>query len=66
MSGTALILWGLKLTSNMGAWYHPPGTNAEEIPHAGIVREHPWAVKVGPWLLLLGLALQVLVAILTP
>jgi hypothetical protein len=61
--GTALIVWGLKLTPNTGAWYRPPGENAREIPHAGIVREHPWAVTVGTWLLLLGLALQVIASV---
>jgi hypothetical protein len=44
----------------MGAWSR---TTTRVIPVAGIVREHPWAVAVGPWLLLLGLALQVVVAV---
>lgn len=60
--GTALIVWGLRFTSATGVVYHPPG-GAREIPHAGIVREHPWALKVGPWLLLAGLSLQVVVAL---
>jgi len=55
-------VWGLRFTSATGVVYHPPG-GAREIPHAGIVREHPWALKVGPWLLLAGLALQVVVAL---
>jgi hypothetical protein len=58
--GTALIVWGLDLTSDMGAW---SSNGTREVPVAGIVREHPWAVKIGPWLLLAGLALQVVVAL---
>jgi hypothetical protein len=60
--GTALIVWGLRFTSDTGVTYHPPG-GRREIPHAGIVREHPWAVAVGPWLLLAGLALAVVVTV---
>jgi hypothetical protein len=61
--GTALIVYGLRLTSDMGAW---SSDGAREVPVAGIVREHPWAVRVGPWLLgLAGLALQVVVAFRT-
>ena len=58
--GTALIVYGLRFTSDMGAWY---GRAGKEIPYSGIVREHAWAITVGPWLLLLGLALQVITAV---
>jgi hypothetical protein len=57
--GTALIVWGLKVTSDTGAEYYD-GTKVT--PYAGIVREHPWAITSGVWLLLLGLAIQVVVA----
>ena len=59
--GTALIVWGLKVTSNTGAEYHD---GARVIPHAGIVREHQWAITWGVRLLLLGLTIQVVAAVL--
>ncbi len=60
---TALIVWGLKVTTQTGGtiyWYGKDGPPAHE--HAAIVREHPWAITVGIWLLLIGLALQVVAA----
>ncbi len=61
--GTFLIVWGLKITTDMGAW-HYPGYGEKEIPYAGVVQEHPRALKWGIRLLLLGLALQVVAALL--
>jgi hypothetical protein len=63
--GTALIVWGLKVTTQTGDtlyFYGKDGPPAHQ--HAAIVREHPWAVMWGVWVLLLGLALQVVAAIL--
>ena len=63
--GTALIVWGLKVTTQTGGEIHFYGTGGPPAhQHAGIVREHPWVVTCGIWLLLLGLALQVVAAIL--
>ena len=62
--GTALIVWGLKVTTDTRASYLLLEESKEPLPHAGIVREHPWVVTVGIWLVLLGLALQVVAAIL--
>jgi hypothetical protein len=63
--GTVLIVWSLKVTTQAGGTvylYGKDGPPAHQ--HAAIVREHPWAVKWGVWVLLLGLALQVVAAIL--
>ena len=64
--GTALIVWGLKVTSNPVALTlvrdRRPG-EAEPPRAAGIVREHEWAVSTGVWLLLAGLALAVVVTV---
>jgi len=62
--GTAFIVWGLKVTKDTGASYLLLNSRTVPLPHAGIVREHPWAVIWSVWLLLLGLALQVVAAIL--
>jgi hypothetical protein len=66
--GTALIVWGLKVTSNPFALTfvrdRRPG-EAEPPRAAGIVREHRWAVSAGVWLLLAGLALAVVVTALS-
>jgi hypothetical protein len=62
--GTTLIVWGLKVTKDTGASYLLLNSSTDPLPHAGIVREHPWAVTWGLWLLLLGFALQVVAAIL--
>ncbi len=59
--GTWLIVWGLKLTSDMGISDEVGG---RVIHYAGIVREHPRALTWGIRLLLLGLALQVVAAVL--
>jgi hypothetical protein len=52
------------VTKDTGASYLLLNSSMESLPHAGIVREHPWAVTCGVWLLLLGLALQVVAVIL--
>jgi len=39
-----------------------PG-GGKKIPYLGISQEHPWAIKLGPWLLLIGLALQVIATV---
>jgi hypothetical protein len=62
--GTALIVWGLKITTDTGASYLLLEESKKPLSHAGIVREHAWAVTWGVWLLLLGLALQVVTAVL--
>ncbi len=62
--GTALIVWGLKVTTDTGASYLLLEESKDPLLHAGIVREHPRAVTAGIWLLLIGLALQVVAAIL--
>lgn len=56
-------MWGLKIATQTGGttyWYGKDGPAPH--PHAAIVREYPWMVTVGIPLLLLGLALQVVVA----
>ena len=62
--GTTLIVWGLKVTTDTGASYLLLEESKGPLPHAGIVREHPRAVTAGICLLLLGLALQVVAAVL--
>jgi hypothetical protein len=62
--GAALIWWGLKITTDTGASNLLQEESTEPLPHAGIVRERPWAVKWGTGLLFLGLALQVVAAII--
>ena len=62
--GTALIVCCLKVTTDPGASYLLLEESEEPLLHAGIVRERPWALRWGIRLLLLGLALQVVAAIL--
>ena len=63
--GTALIVWGLKVVQQEGGGINFYGKGGPpRYAAAGIVREHPWMVTLGIWLLLLGLALQVVAAIL--
>jgi len=64
--GTALVVWGLKVTTDTRASYLLLEESSQPLPHAGIVREHPWVVTLGVWLLLFGLLLQVIAAILPP
>ena len=61
--GTALVVWGLKITSNPDPVTFKRGFGTP-LPSAGIVREHQQALTWGVWLLLAGLALQVVVAVL--
>lgn len=61
--GTALVAWGLKVVSNPDVVTFYP-EHGKPLPHAGIVREHPWAVTWGVRLLLLGLTLQVVATVL--
>jgi hypothetical protein len=60
--GSGLLVWGLKLSSDMGTWY--TDESGKPRPYAGITREHPWAVTFGLWALFVGLALQVVAALL--
>jgi hypothetical protein len=41
---TAFIVWGLKVTKDTGASYLLLNRSTDPLPHAGIVREQPWAV----------------------
>ncbi len=63
--GAGLIVWGLKVTTqnpkDVITWVPEGG---QPHPQAAIVREHPWMVTVGTSLLLVGLALQVVAAVL--
>jgi hypothetical protein len=62
--GTALIVWGLKVTTQTGGEIHFYGKDGPPThQHAAIIREHPLVVTLGIWLLLLGLALQVVAAV---
>jgi len=63
--GTALIVWGLKVTTQQegGDIYFFGREGPPLYPHAAVQREHPTAVTWGVWLLLLGLALQVVAAV---
>jgi hypothetical protein len=62
--GTALIVWGLKVTTDTGVSRLLFGSSADDpLPSAGIVREHPWAVTWGVRLLHAGLALAVVVTV---
>jgi hypothetical protein len=61
LTGTALIVWGLRIKSSETAWEVKHG---QERPHATVHKAHPCAFAVGVILLLLGLALQVVAAVL--
>lgn len=62
--GTALIVWGLRITTDSGASYFLLEESKKPLPHAGIVSEHKWAFTLGVVLLLAALALAVVVAVL--
>jgi hypothetical protein len=61
--GTALIVWGLKVTTDTGTSFLLLEDSKAPLPHAGIVREHPRALRWGIRLLLFGLVLQVVAAV---
>jgi hypothetical protein len=61
--GTALILWGLQVTTN-DAIVTFFGGDRKPLPAAGIVHENPRAFAWGVRLLLAGLALAVVVTLL--
>lgn len=69
VSGSTLILWGLKLvpvSSPFTLFVRDPGPEEVEkrpVP-AGTTREHPWAVTWGAVLLLVGLAFAVVAGVL--
>jgi len=63
--GTTLVVWGLRITaSGSGYEIDGDGSSRTEHPLAVVWKEHPLAFAVGVWLLLLGLALQVVAALL--
>jgi hypothetical protein len=58
-AGASLVIWGVDITGDTGA------EGGYAIPFTCIRRRHPWAVHVGANLLLLGLALQIVCAVLS-
>ncbi len=61
-TGTALIVWGLKVTTNPDIVTFRPDWG-EPLPSAGIVREHGAAATIGIWILLIWLGVQVIAAL---
>ncbi len=62
--GTALVVWGLRITAS-GSGYEIDGDSSSRTEHplAVVWKEDPRAFAVGVRLLLLGLALQVVAAV---
>ena len=63
LAGTALIVWGLRITTDTGASYLLLEESKKPLPHAGIVAEHRGAFNAGVVLLLLGLLLAMILAL---